>query len=296
MTHGMKIGISVQTDIGRERTHNEDACAFCSDLRRGVWNEASDAWMEPGEMGAVLIVADGMGGANAGEVASSIAIEAIRKRYARNAFRPCRTKSEACGFLKEAVREADEAIRAYCTVNVDAIGMGTTVVIAWILDGCVHIAWAGDSRCYVFNPVSGLKRLTADHSYVQELVQKGELTEEEAFGHPDGSVITRCLGDTDSPAEPDIVTYVPQPNDLLLLCSDGLCGYCRDRKIERKLFRTFEQPRSCCGALVDMALAAGGCDNITVALASFVPSSASAPAVPWTVRVKRALGMYGRRR
>ena len=151
--------------------------------------------------------------------------------------------------------------------RLETAGMGTTIVICWLLEDIAYIAWCGDSRCYVFNKLQGLKALTKDHSYVQELVDQGKLSEEEAFTHPQNNIITRGLGDFDTEAVPDIITYTSLPGDMIMLCSDGLCGYCTDKAIEKTMKARHAQPRQCVTALLKIALEAGGGDNITVATA-----------------------------
>jgi len=142
--------------------------------------------------------------------------------------------------------------------------MGTTIVLIWVLNGKAYIAWCGDSRCYVFNPKHGLKCLSKDHSYVQELIDKGEITIEQSFNHPDSSIITRCLGDCDTSTEPEIIIYNINKHDQFLLCSDGLCGYCKDNIIEKTFYKEYLNVNQCCNALVDLALKTGGLDNISV--------------------------------
>lgn len=161
-----------------------------------------------------MVVADGMGGTNAGEVASAIAIETVQ-----NAFTPENlgdivtqegivTSEEAVEeFLSRTVKTADLNIVNASKEDSSTQGMGTTIVIAWILNDKAYICWCGDSRCYVFNGNSGFCRLSKDHSYVQDLVDQGKLDPENAFDHPYSNIITRCLGDPTNRSNPDFRSY-----------------------------------------------------------------------------------------
>jgi protein phosphatase len=262
----MKISITAKTDIGKERDQNEDAFIICPDLSHPNWEKTEDC-VELGPYGTLLAVADGMGGANAGEVASRLSVESLQNAFNSSDITSIIASEEKIkAFLQDTVTAADRCINEYMVEHPDTIGMGTTLVICWILDNRAFIAWCGDSRCYVFNPSSGLKALTKDHSYVQELVDKGDLTEEEALTHPDSNLITRGLGDFDAPAA-DITIHPIQPNDVFLLCSDGLCGFCTNRTIENVVKTYFHDVDECCDKLMELALDTGGYDNICIALA-----------------------------
>lgn len=263
----MKINLSAKTDIGKERDQNEDAFIICPDLEHPNW-EKNDALVDLGRFGLLLAVADGMGGANAGEVASRLAMDTLKQCFSSPALASAVLSDEQItAFLQASVKAADNAIREQILKQPETESMGTTLVVCWILSDKAYIAWCGDSRCYVFNRKSGLRALTKDHSYVQELIDKGELTEEAAFTHPDNNVITRGLGDFDTPAVADIVVYPFLPNDVFLLCSDGLCGYCTQKNMEKVLRTHYKDIHSCSTALTELALNAGGYDNICIALA-----------------------------
>ena len=177
----MKIKISALTDAGKERDNNEDALLFCSNLERQEWQEqATDDYETINSLGSLLIVADGMGGANAGEVASALAVNSVKESFQSQRVQAAIQQELITELMQRSVVTADEAINQRIIKDPDTTGMGTTIVICWILGGTAHIAWCGDSRCYVYNPLNGLQRLTTDHSFVQELIAKGELTEDEA--------------------------------------------------------------------------------------------------------------------
>lgn len=277
----MKIKIFSQTDVGKERQNNEDSVAHCLDISSLQWDAAySKVYVQLGSLGAVSIVADGMGGANAGEVASEIAITSLKESFQDSSvLASLKEEGEIHSFLTTCIDKANNAILRHLEIDPDSFGMGTTLVVAWVWNEKIHIAWCGDSRCYRFNPNNGLKRLTKDHSYVQELIDKKEIKEEDAINHPDSNLITRCLGDVDASSVPEIKTFDVNEGDLFLLCSDGLCGYCPDHIIEKLLYKFYKDTEKCCNELVSLALDSGGYDNITVSVISTVPDMASEPTV-----------------
>lgn len=263
----MSIRISAISDRGIERQNNEDAVLVCTDLINGAYEENKISVEKPlHEKGSLIIVADGMGGASAGEVASAIAVKTILSALRSSIEGKLDNEDLIHALLKDVVKHADEAINAHVADNPDTIGMGTTVVIQWILGDKVYIAWCGDSRCYCYNNASGLKRLTKDHSYVQELLDSHQITEDEAFAHPDNNMITRCLGDTDTVADADVITYRLREGDVLLSCSDGLCGFCKDEYIEAMIRESHSNLDTCRDKLFKAAMDAGGSDNITISL------------------------------
>lgn len=268
----MKISISGKTDVGIERANNEDAFSFCTDLNKSNWSAStSNGYIRNGELGSISIVADGMGGANAGEMASSIAIDSLKSDLIPSLLSEVVDSDESIkNYLSKIILKANDAILKHIETDPDTIGMGTTIVLVWILKRKAYIAWCGDSRCYVFNPKIGLKSLSKDHSYVQELVDKGEITVKQSFNHPDSSIITRCLGDCDTSTEPEILVYEIHKHDHFLLCSDGLCGYCDDKIIEKTFYKEYLNMDKCCNAMIDLALKTGGQDNVTVVNVSII--------------------------
>ncbi len=268
----MKISISSLTDIGLERENNEDACAYCLDLSRPQWvDKGSMSRYEPlSQSGALLLVADGMGGPNAGEVASSLAVESIRQSYSSiDKEKEDGAASDTDEFMAAAIRKADAVINGRIIDDISTAGMGTTIVLCWLKPEKAHIAWCGDSRCYLLRN-GKLTMLTKDHSYVQELVDNGEITAEEAFSHPDSNIITRGLGEFDNEVAPEIVNVDIQAGDSFLLCSDGLCGYCTDEQISEIMAQHVASPSWQSEQLLKMALDSGGCDNISIVVAHVV--------------------------
>jgi PPM family protein phosphatase len=222
------------TDTGRQRPGNEDS----------MYARAP-----------VFVVADGMGGAQAGEVASRIAVEAFEQGLGDSGSPEER--------LAERVRVANRRIHELSRTEHERAGMGTTLTAAYIDEGDVAIAHVGDSRAYLFRDGS-LRRLTQDHSLVGELVRRGKLTEEQAEEHPQRSIITRALG-----PEPDVLvdtwTYPVRDGDVLLLCSDGLTSMITEDKITEVLAASASLEEAG-DRLIAEANAAGGRDNITVVL------------------------------
>jgi protein phosphatase len=240
---GRTAGLS---DTGRKRRQNEDA-HVC----------------EP----PLFAIADGMGGAQAGEVASRLAAAAFEEGAA--AIRG----EEGVATI---VRDANARIFERAVHDPAVAGMGTTATVAVVDEpaGTVTLAHVGDSRAYLYRQ-GALEQLTSDHSLVGELVRSGRLTEDEAAVHPHRSVITRALG-TDAEVEVDTLTVGVVPGDLVLLCSDGLSAMLRDEDIARVLESTDGAPREAAEALVSAANQAGGEDNITVVLFELVEADAEA--------------------
>lgn len=263
--------MTVATNVGLVRSNNEDNFIVCPNL------DQADNWFAPrssdevislGEFGCVMVVADGMGGMNAGEVASEIAVNTIKEQYSVvkdfSKIADCSNHIEA--FMKKIIVEADKQIKKRVKEDPSTQGMGTTIVMAWIVEDVAHIAWCGDSRAYLFNRQSGLSRLSNDHSYVQELVDSGKLDPELAFDHPNSNIITRSLGDSPVKAQPDYVCRRLSVGDFVMLCTDGLCGLCRDEEIMEVLNRDYPSLEDYRNQLINAAFEAGGYDNVTIAI------------------------------
>lgn len=182
-------------------------------------------------MGCLLAVADGMGGQNAGEVASEIAVNTIAEFFKADRLTPEILKSEAsrAEYIKQTIIEADRRVKAGAEGHPERFGMGSTIIISWIVDGTITTGWLGDSRCYRFNTRYGLVPVSRDHTYVQELADNGILSYNDTFGHPQGNIVTRSLGDPDTNPLPETVSAPLYNGDIILLCSDGLSGVVPDR-------------------------------------------------------------------
>jgi serine/threonine protein phosphatase PrpC len=215
-----------------------------------------------------MVVADGMGGMNAGEVASEIAVTHVQNAFSKvsdfSKIADCSNHVEA--FLKKIIVEADAAIKKRVKEDPSTAGMGTTIVMAWIIGEVVHVAWCGDSRAYLFNRQSGLSRLSNDHSYVQELVDSGKLDPELAFDHPNSNIITRSLGDSPVKAQPDYVCRRLSAGDYVILCTDGLCGLVRDEQILNIMMQERGRLADYKEALFNASFEEGAYDNVTIAL------------------------------
>ena len=218
-------------------------------------------------------LADGMGGLDAGEVASKIAVDTVKEFFMpeRITDETVQDESHIRAYLCEAIVEADRRIKTRSREAYNGKSMGTTIVVAWLLDDCANIAWCGDSRAYRFDTVSGLQQVTKDHSYVQELIDSGRLLPEYAFDHPDSNIITRSLGNPQKKAEPDFVRIVLHEGETLLLCTDGLNAMLRDEEIESLMQKTASRTDTCLKALLSQTLEAGGYDNVTILLCQIAP-------------------------
>ena len=233
-----------KTDVGRVRQENQD------DYRAGEL---------PG--GAVwALVCDGMGGAKGGREASQGACNVIENVF-QEQYAQCGAGQEEA-FLKKALIYANRFVFQKASHEESLAGMGTTAVCALVRGGTVYLCHAGDSRAYLFR-AGKLTQLTHDHSYVQELVDCGTITVEEAEHHPQKNIITKALG-VDYRLEPEFTSEKLQKGDVLLLCTDGLTNMVADDDIAQVLREVpFFEATS---ILVDRALQAGGQDNITVLL------------------------------
>lgn len=234
-----------RTDKGRIRPYNED--------NGGVFpNEAGDR---------LAIVADGMGGHNAGDIASRLAIETIKSRW--DEIKQIQTASEAESWLKAAILQSNERVLEHANDFPECSGMGTTLVAAICTAGFCTIANIGDSRGYLLSE-DGLIQITEDHSLVNELVKSGEITKEDAEHHPRKNVLTRALG-TEPDVTADYYTVMFEQGDTILLCSDGLSNKLVQQDIQRILEAELSIGEKA-EAFIQMANENGGEDNITLVI------------------------------
>lgn len=273
------------TNVGL-RENNEDNFTVCSNLEENEWIVPADyrQVLHLGSKGCVMVVADGMGGQNAGEVASRITVDTVQELFSTKSLsaevpdKPDAIKQ----FLRKVVSECDIRIKKHAVADASTSGMGSTIVMAWLVGSKVYVAWLGDSRAYSFVRGKGIARLSKDHSYVQQLVDAGAITDEEAMLHPNSNVITRSLGDTSQKAKADVAEYDVEDGQVVLLCSDGLCGVCRDEEIGAIIEDNNEDLQQCKERLTSAALAAGGSDNITIALLQIFTDSSQPVNQPQT--------------
>ena len=270
----IRFRIAAKTDIGLERTNNEDNLQVSANLDESPMKWVNNQEYSLGNKGALMVVADGMGGMNAGEVASEIAINTVREMFSPEHITDEIVKNRYTieKFMKGIIVEADKRIKEFGKENPESQGMGTTIVIAWLFDSNLYVSWCGDSRAYIYNENTGLFQISKDHSYVQELVDRGKLSKEEAFDFPDSNIVTRSLTDSNTKAVSDCLLK-PQPlcnGDIILLCSDGLNGMIRDNEIESIISQHQDNMTECVDSLIQAALDAAGADNCTVALCQIV--------------------------
>ena len=256
-----------RTDVGRTREHNEDAF-LVADMSSG--HSSLDERLERhvvGQRGTLFMVADGMGGAAAGEIASAMAVETVldelRNRWVGNEKRDPEAFAAA---LKVATDVANARIHRMATEQPEYRGMGTTATIAGILGDTLYLAQVGDSRAYIVR--DGVARqITKDQSLMQRLIDAGEITEEEAEQSERRNIILQALGPEPS-IRTDITHQQLRRGDVLVLCSDGLSGLVRAQEIARVVSNSPDL-RTACKRLIDRANDNGGPDNITCVVARF---------------------------
>ena len=266
------IQIAGLTDVGRARTQNEDNLIEFDSPN-----------------GYVVAVCDGMGGENGGATASDLAVTIIKDILTNNTFS---TPQEA---IVKACSAANQGILHRASSRPELGGMGSTCVIAIIQNDLIYYGWIGDSRIYYYTPNQGLEQLSKDQSYVQTLVDNGEITPEEAECHPRKNEILNALGIEEM--TPPVICQEPIPvnaGGTLMLCSDGLSGMVPNFTIERVLSQREKTPSQRCEQLINLANEAGGLDNITVQIiecsapAAVVESSTGFRREPATEQPKKS--------
>lgn len=228
------------TDIGERRRINQDY-VFCSENTIG-------------KLPNLFIVADGMGGHNAGDYASRFCVEFFSQKIEESEI------DTLISSIHTALTETNEALRAKAQEQTELEGMGTTFVVATIFDKEMHVANIGDSRLYVIG--KEMKQITEDHSLVEAMVKTGELDRNEARVHPNKNIITRALG-ANTIVEPDFFEVSLEDGDTVLMCSDGLTNMLEDETIE-KIIREHDDPETAAATLVKQANKNGGKDNIAI--------------------------------
>jgi len=239
----LRLDVAQLTDVGRKRDHNEDNMAYVIPKDPQVMSKK----------GALFIVADGMGGHAAGEVASEIAVDTVSSIYYQDG------NDDVAASLLSAIKRANTSIHQRAAENMSRSGMGTTCVAAVLRGNVAYIANVGDSRAYL---VSGgqVRQVSQDHSWVAEQVRAGLLTEEQARTHAQRNVITRSLG-TQPDVEVDVFSEQLEEDDSLILCTDGLSGLISDADLQRIVAQFV--PQESVYHLVERANENGGPDNIT---------------------------------
>ncbi len=227
-----------KTDIGLVRSVNEDRYLFVDSKEYKL-----------------LVVADGMGGHDAGDIASQMTIDEIVRYNLAVGF-----AENTAERLVECVAKANEIVYKYSNKKRMVNGMGTTLVIAVVIENKIYFANVGDSRGYIIN--NGIKKITIDHSYVEELLLAGDITPEEAYNHPNKNQITRAIG-TNPTVKTDIFVCEKEKGDIVFLCSDGCTNMLKDEEI-LYIFKKSNSMQEAADTLVICANDNGGYDNVTV--------------------------------
>lgn len=230
------------TDIGERRRINQDY-VFCKEDTIG-------------KLPNLFIVADGMGGHNAGDYASRFSVEFFTQKIGENDL------NSPVALIEDALKETNNVLRSKAQEKSELEGMGTTFVVATIFDKVMYVANIGDSRLYVIG--KEMKQITEDHSLVEAMVKKGELDRDEARVHPNKNIITRAVG-ANEVVEPDFFEVELEDGDTVLMCSDGLTNMLEDGTIEQ-IVRENEDLSEAAGTLVKRANENGGKDNIAIIL------------------------------
>lgn len=236
------------TDQGKVREHNEDAGGIFYNTENQVLN----------------VVADGMGGHRAGDVASQMVTSYFKDMWQQTSL--LKTKEEVEDWLTKSVNDINQKVYQYAQENSECAGMGTTIVAVIFSYDFVSIAHIGDSRCYLYHDQT-LRQVTEDHSLVNELVRSGQISKEDAEYHPRKNVLMKALG-TDGNATPDVCTEEWLKGDRLLVCSDGLSNKVSDEEFSAYLEKS-ESLDQIGKQLVDLANERGGEDNITITLSEY---------------------------
>ena len=248
-----QLMVGIGQSIGVQHDHNEDSLfSLTTNLVTGNKNI----------LFGLYIVADGMGGHENGEVASSLAVDTLTSHVINSIYLPqiSPTHNQSDFSIQEIMLTG--VIQAHQMIKRKASGSGTTLTSALIFGNLLTIAHIGDSRAYLINPDGILQLLTHDHSLVKRLEEIGQISQEQALTHPQRNMLYRALGQGE-PGEPDIATYQLQSGSKLLLCSDGLWGVTSDKKMET-IIQSSPEPQQVCQSLINYANSAGGPDNISV--------------------------------
>jgi serine/threonine protein phosphatase PrpC len=273
---GIRMSVFGKTDVGQTREHNEDTFLVANLTSKDASLQPEVREHEIGPKGSLLVVADGMGGAAAGEVASKLGSETIYEHLAK--FWSNDTESTPQQFasrLKEAVEEANSRIHNYAKEHPEMRGMGTTTTAVGVLGDQLYLTQVGDSRAYLVRGGEGIQ-LTKDQSLMQRLVDAGEITEEEAEKSDRRNIILQALG-PDPKVRVDLTNQQVRRGDALVLCSDGLSGQVSREEIAERVADQNKNLADICAELIHLANQRGGPDNITVVIARFSGEGLDSP-------------------
>jgi protein phosphatase len=273
---GIRMRLFARTDVGQVREHNEDNFLVADLTRRSRGLLDANRTAELGLQGSLFAVCDGMGGAAAGEIASRLAVDILYEQMidGLDDGGPV-VRDDLARRLVRAVELAGQRIFHEAKADRSRRGMGTTVTAAALVDDHLFLAQVGDSRAYILRN-GELVQVTRDQSLVNQLIEAGQLTEEEAETFEHNNIILQALGTADS-VQVDLTYAELKRGDILMLCSDGLSGMMRHDEI-REILRSPLDPLEQCKALTDRANQAGGHDNITVIVVHFEGDPLSEPA------------------
>jgi protein phosphatase len=266
----LQIEYAGSSDVGRVRKNNEDRFVI-AELSREVSVRAGNGRVTAPQglaQATVLAVADGLGGHTSGELAGRIAVDSLLRHLAHSRAWPAPEAGDASPALAElgqAVEAGQEAIVAHTIAHPEAAGMATTLTAACVVGRYALLAHAGDSRCYLYRD-GELRRLTADHTVAQRLLERGDLTAEEVEGSRWNHVLWKVLGGSGEPVEADLSVEQVFPGDVLLLCTDGLTKHVDDAQLAAMLAQG-KSAASICRRMIEAANEAGGSDNVTAVVA-----------------------------
>ncbi|HEY7194044.1 MAG TPA: Stp1/IreP family PP2C-type Ser/Thr phosphatase [Gemmatimonadales bacterium] len=263
----VRVEIFGKTDLGRTRDHNEDRFLVADLSRKAASLQPDVRQHDIGPRGTLLVVADGMGGAAAGELASEMATDTIYQHLVKTWNVEDEVNPQRFAYrLKEAVEAANASIHAHAKAHPEVRGMGTTTTAAGVLNDHLYLTQVGDSRAYLIRNGQA-HQITKDQSLMQRLVEAGELTEEEAAQSERRNIILQALG-PDAKVKVDLTHQEVRRGDVLVLCSDGLSGQVKKEEIAQ-VVSTTPDLSAACDKLIAMANERGGPDNITVVIARF---------------------------
>jgi protein phosphatase len=263
----IRVRLFARTDVGQVREHNEDNFLVADLTRRQRGLMEANRQTTIGSQGAVFAVCDGMGGAAAGEIASQLAVDIVCEKMIEGLDEATPVRRDELG--RRLVRSVEAAgLRIFQEAKLDRTrrGMGTTVTAAALVDEILFLAQVGDSRGYILRQ-GVLTQVTRDQSLVNQLIEAGQLTEEEAETFEHNNIILQALGTSDT-VQVDLTFVDLRQGDVLLLCSDGLSGMVRFDEI-REILKASTDPLETCKTLTERANQAGGHDNITVIVVHF---------------------------
>ncbi|PRQ05920.1 Serine/threonine phosphatase stp [Enhygromyxa salina] len=278
-----RVELFARTEIGCVRERNEDAFVVAN-VRTGERGLRPGTTLQELGIGVTLIgVCDGMGGAAAGDIASKIGAETLYETLMSST--PLGDHASVQEAMLSAVAAANRAILDYARSHPGKRGMGTTMTAALVYGHELYVLNVGDSRGYLRRG-RALTQLTTDHSVVGQMIASGQLTPEQGRSYEHRNVLLQALG-VQPVIQPEIVHVSLRAGDVLLMCSDGLTGPLEDARI-LELMLKYQDPVRCCRALTEAACAAGGPDNVTVAVGRFVGEGLQIPQGREPVSVRRA--------